>query len=500
MTELYDYQDAAVNHGLRWVAEAKAGDRLLFASPTGTGKSYMELALLAKLHGWYLVSPKIEIITGLLNKLGVDTEGYTESGIVNLAAEKGIHTPIRLRSALLAGEIDAPAGLILDEAHHDSAESWQDLHLLCGYPPAIGFTATPYRGTPKSTAAFRAEWGEPVWVITFPEAVERGALTMPACSTVPLVDDDLIEVQNGELVAKQVNEAVAGRLAAVVELASRFFASGEWDRPTMFALPSRELCYQLELMLRSAGLYANMVIGDTPYYIRQHAFRHCLDRSAALIQVAVVSEGVDLPIRRLIDLAPSLSPVKWCQQFGRITRPGGESEYICCNRNLLRHGYLLDGCLPAASMAEAQAAFPPSSRSSGLRAVGLESLGRLKPVELPLKSGLKGLMYALSHMEGHRRIDYCILVHPLREEIVWTRKESVRKPNGQEMTWGKWHRCLPPADLQGFASLPPSPISEKQKGWWKRSAAFHGLDPDAEITRKQFPALPVLSDIRGRLS
>lgn len=493
MDQLRDYQETAVTYAADFARHAEPGQRLLLASPTGTGKSYMELALQDAIPGSLIVSPRIEIIQGLLLKRGYDVTDASEADIIDLAAAQNIYTPVRLRNLLLAGEVKSPPLLILDEAHHDSAESWQDLHLLCGYPPAVGFTASPFRGTPKSTSSFLKEWGEPVWVVMFPEAVERGVLSLPICNTVPLVDDDLIDVQNGELIAKQVNEIVSSRLEAAANICPTI------DTPTMFAVPSVELTESLRIVLEAQGTPAAVVTGKTPYSERQTAFQACLECRAVLVQVAVVSEGVDLPIRRLIDLSPTLSPVKWLQQFGRITRPGGMSYYIATNRNLLRHGYLLDGCLPSSAMAQAQAVFPPSTRSMGLRAVGLEAIGRLKPVEIPLKNGLKGLLYAMSSMEGHKRTDYCVIVRPTREEVIWARKDSLRSEQTGELVWGKWYRCEPPSELTGFASLPPSPITEKQKEWWKRSAASRGLDAEAEITKKQFPILPVLFDLKVRL-
>ncbi len=65
------------------------------------------------------------------------------------------------------------------------------------------------------------------------------------------------------------------------------------------------------------------------------------------------------------------------------------------------------------------------------------------------------------------------------------------------MAYGKWQRCDPPEDVKGFASLPPKTLSDKQRAWWKQCAAGRGLDPNAEVTRKVFPALPVLLDTRS---
>jgi hypothetical protein len=496
---LRDYQRLAVDDAVTFLGTALPGDKRLYAAPTGTGKSVIELAV-ADITGGWIVTPRLEIVAGMLQKLG--RPEYASEDALRAAGEaEGIYTPTRLRNMLLGGRIDAlPPCLILDEGHHAAAETWDQLDLLLGRVPAVAYTASPYRGTPKGTAALRAQWGEPVWVLTYPEAVERGVLSFPECRTVALVDDDEIEVQNGEFVASQVEAASRSAIEHVAELCESLVTGGPraWDRPTMFAMPSVALCHQMTEALNRRGLPALPVTGDTPHSHRQAAFAACLDRSAALVQVAVVSEGVDLAVRRLIDMAPRMSPVAWLQQFGRITRPGGASEYVCTNRNLLRHGYLLDGCLPLAALAEASAAFSGQGKRAGVRAFGLEALGRLQPVELPLTSGVTATMYAVSAAEGHQTRQYVCLVHPAKDEPIWAERANAVNSEG-ERQYGRWRRCEAPEGLRGFASLPPGPVSEKQKDWWNKSATRHGLAADTEPNRKVFQALPVLSDLRIRL-
>jgi hypothetical protein len=38
--KLHNYQTTAVDDALAWLATAQAGDKRLYASPTGSGKSY----------------------------------------------------------------------------------------------------------------------------------------------------------------------------------------------------------------------------------------------------------------------------------------------------------------------------------------------------------------------------------------------------------------------------------------------------------------------------
>lgn len=493
-------QSLAVDHSLAWAANPP-GDRprLLLASPTGSGKSVIQLALRERLPGLtFIATPRVEIIRGFLEKLDV-TPADREYRVVEQGQALNIFTPIRLRNLLLSGDINPlPDFLLVDEAHHDTAETYSQLDALLGGIPWIGFTATPYRGTPRGSAALRELWGEPVWILTIPEAAARRIIALPTYEILPLVDDDLIEVENGELVTEQAEALLADRVDSLVKWVGRYY-DGRFDKPTMIAVPGVSSAEHLAHCLDRAGIYAETVTGNTPADKRQNVFRACLDRRLALVQIQVVSEGVDLPIRRLVDCSPTLSPVRWLQQLGRITRPTDEQpEYVCCNRNLLRHGYLLEGCLPPSVYKEAETAFGGPSRRAAVRAIGLEGVGRLKGAELPLLGGLTAIAYSCSKLEGSFRRDYFVIVHPLRPVPLWATRTNETEP-GRTVSYGKWQRCEPPTDLAGFASLPPAPISEKQQVWWKKCASFHGLDPEAEITRKTFPALPVLNEIRARV-
>jgi superfamily II DNA or RNA helicase len=479
-------------------AVLRDGGRRMYAAPTGTGKSLIELALLADFPSAWLITPRVEIIADMLRKLGIDSENPESDGEANR-----IITPIRLRNRLLAGGAP-PARLILDEAHHDEANSWQDLHALCGYCPCVGFTATPFRGTPKGTASFRERWGEPVWVITMREAVAGGHLAFPTCTIWPLVDDDVCELSNGDFVISSVEAETRNRLAAIVERCLPFLRRGgpygvEWDRPTMFSVPSTAIAEEFYERANRACLPCSIVTQTTPRERRQLAFRQCVAREAALVQIQVVSEGVDLPIRRLIDVSPSISPVKWLQQVGRITRPTDTPpEYICTNRNLLRHAYLLEGLLPQSKYIEAQEAFAVPSSRAGIRVVGLEALGRLKPAPFVTASGVQCSLYAISTMEDNVKVEYAAILHPLLEQPLWVVKESPH--DGTQRTYGRWRQVEPPADLHGFASIPGSKITEPMSNFWNRCARSVGLDVKQEVNRKNFIVLPILKDIGGKMT
>lgn len=497
---LRDYQKLAVDDAVSFLRSAAPGARRLYAAPTGSGKSVIELHLQNCVAGSWIVTPAVEVIQGLLDKLGLPID-LPETALLESAFARRITTPIRFRNLLLRGGGVVPPALILDEAHHHNADTWQQIDLLTGLPPTVGYTATPYRGTPRGTAVLRERWGEPVWILTYPEAVARGVISMPSCRIVPLLDDDIVEVKSGEFDVKSVETASRGLLENVADLCRGYCRELQWDRPTMFAVPSTLLAHELTRVSNAAGLPSVCVVGDSTRRERDEAFAAVVEHRAALVQVRVVGEGVDLPIRRLVDLSPAISPVKWLQLFGRITRPvaAGESppDYVCCNRNLLRHAYLLEGCLPAAVLSDAQKQFGAGTRS-GYRVLGVEGLGRFKETHVPLHNGLEGFLYCLAAVEGLQVVNYAAFVHPALAEPIWATRIDAKKADGTR-AFGRWRRAEPPDDLTGFASVPASSPSPKQLAWWKKDAARYGLSADVAPNKRTFQALPIFADLGLRV-
>jgi len=318
---------------------------------------------------------------------------------------------------------------------------------------------------------------------------------MPTCSIVPLLDDDLIEIRNGEFIVEQLDREVMTIVNRVEQLAVKWYDGTHYDRSTMLALPSVELAdyYGTHLSIPTV-----VVTGEATSAERDEAFEKVLSRTHALVQVRVVSEGVDLPIRRLLDLSPCMSPVKWLQQFGRITRPDGESEYICTNRNLLRHSYLLEGLIPAEVVAKSEEEFGVSSRTS-YRAIGFEGLGKFKMMKVPLANGTTGSLVCINKMEGNFLVQYAALCSPTDPEVLYARKVSQK--DGDKISWGKWQMVdsLPDLDT-GYTSVFKGQVTKPQLDWWKRDAKRWGLNADVVPDTRTFQALPVLANTRRRLS
>lgn len=482
------FQVVAADHAERFLRSAAPSQKQLYAAPTGVGKSVVERLVQERMGPTcWIVSPKEEIIAGIMDKAELSGDPMNHN----------ISTPIVLRNRLLTGAIRHPEYLVVDESHHHNAETYQQLDLLTGLAPAVGYTATPYRGTPRGTQEFLERWGPPLWLITYAEAQREGFISMPKFEMLPLVDDDVVAVKGGEFEVTSITAATVDRLGDMADHCKQWYGE-RWDRPTVFAMPSSAACIRMQQELGRRGIPAAIVNAETPRKDRYTIFDAVEAGITALLHINVVSEGVDLKLRRLVDMAPTLSPVKWLQHLGRITRPTDvPPEYWCTNRNILRHAYILEGVLPPSAMLEAQKAFPQSERAGISRVLGLEAIGRFKPVSVKLLSGLSAHVYAISIPVGPLVVEYCVLVHPGREAM-WATKINGTKDDGTR-DWGSWRKCEPPADVSGFSSVAPKALSEKQMAWWKRSAAHVGLDPEQDVTRKNFQALPVLVNTGRRL-
>jgi len=485
------FQKVAAEHAIAFLSEAAPGRKQAYAAPTGVGKSVVELLVREAFPDLWIVTPREEIIYGLLDKLGVDP--------CCDPIPHRICTPVKLRNMLMQGHV-RPGKLIFDEAHHHNAETWQQLDLLTGLAPSVAYTATPYRGSPKGTREWLEMWGEPLWLITFKEAVAEKFIRLPTFAQLPLVDDDVVSVTSGgDFDVKSIDSVTVDRLGDLAQHAKRWYDGDRWDRSTVFSCPSSTTSLRLQQELARLSVPTAIISAETPTATRRQIFQACRERIFALLHINIVSEGVDEPFRRLVDLSPTMSPVKWVQQLGRITRPADDAppEYWCTNRNLLRHCYALDGMVPVSSIVEAEAMLPPTTRRN-VRVLGMEAVGRFKPTSVKMLDGATVDVYTMSVLRDMIVHEYACIVHPMRAEPLWATKIS-KVNEDRTRDWGTWLLCPAPDGLSGFASVPPKEVSPKQSAWWTKptGARRYGIDPNQPVTKKNFTILPVLSNVGG---
>ncbi len=499
MPELRPYQSDAVAKATNFLLTNTAGAKRLYSAPTGSGKSYIELDILDRLSNSWLLTPKVEIIADLLTKHKIDTSRLNPAEFELAQIANRIMTPISFRNRLIDGRLQEPKYLIIDEAHHAEAETYKILDALCGACPSVGFTATPFRGSPKSTADFRTRWGEPHQLISLSDCAKNGYISIPSVATIPLVDDDLISVNTaGEFVVSSVENAYTSCIEQVIDTIRQLWEVAQREkRPFMVRLPTTSLVNEVFERLDQIDIPAKCVVQSTNRRSRQEAFASCLDITSILLQINVVSEGNDLPIRLMLDCDPCGSPVEWLQAIGRLTRPGIPALYYCTNRNITRHGYLFEGLLPGSAFVQSDEAFGKCSERRASRAIGLNDIKRFKADRIATKSGQIADLYHLISTSELGRAEYACIVHPSVADPIWAVKRSVRA--GNEMKWGKWEPLhKPPTDLTGFGSSPSRELKKLQREWWERDAERFGLSSTLPTTR-QFTVLPILANLRKML-
>lgn len=505
---LHDYQSAAVKKA---VATLAAGESLLLVSPTGSGKSYMQVALhnaMPDTH--YQIVPNTDIGVGIAEKLNgapANLRELSDEAQQRVCESLRVFTSKRLYNLLMSAAVPPPVTLSIDEAHHSTDDTHTTIDALCGNCPRVGWTATAYRGTPQETSKLRARWGIPHTVLSLRNAFACGFIARPDFCIWPLINDDLIEVSNGEFTAKGTDKAVANVLPDIITRLRGLFDGKLWLRPTMLRLSTVAACKLVCDAMNAAGLPALSVTGEDGN--RQATFARIVDRSHALCQVRVVGEGVDLPMRVLIDLAPTLSPVLWMQSVGRITRPTDSAPaYIATNHNLTRHAYLWEGLIPASQIRDAQTAWGPEykpKRRNLARALGFEGFGKFTVSQIPLLNKTLACLYSLQTPDGMHQ--YAVLLDPTDPTPMYFEKtntytgEKATNAAGYdyaEKSFGTWKVIDSIPDADGYVSTKPSPVTPAQLAWWKKSARSRGLDPDFIPNAREFQALPILMNTRGR--
>lgn len=482
----------------------------LYSSPTGTGKSIMQLLLLSQKPGGILVTPRLEIINGMLDKCGYDTTDWSVAKTIECAGQHGIYTPIRLRNILAEGKLrQFPDYMIVDECHHDLASSYQDITMYLNGVTKIGLTATTFRGTPKQTRAFLAQWGDEVNVVlSVVDAINDGFCSLPVPEVWNLLDDSNLKLANGEFDPRDTQENLDQLRHKVVEYCTDFYHGDDvlWDRPTMMSVPTVESAIQMREAFVNRGIGADVVTGQTSYADRKRIFDSCVTCRSILIQVNVVSEGVDLPIRRLIDCSPTISPVKWMQQVGRIMRPtkDRQPEYYTICRNLERHCYLMEGAFPNSKIVEAQNAFDSvkikrSASPSAVRVIGTEGLKRFICTPVKLLNGLTIFTYHLNYQNEYSRSEFFVIIHPNTTDVIYAEKKSRIDPETREITWGKWQCAAEIPPIDGFTSVKMKDgITDKQKAQWDKWAALKGLDPHQAVNNRVVGIVFVLLNLGVR--
>jgi len=345
MISLRDYQENA----LQGLLDALKGHRcVLYTSPTNSGKTVVLVALVLALRKgdphlsvlWFAHTAEIveQTVQGLIAS-GMPEEliGVTmrDDPRYNPTAPVQVGTVQTLRRRDLPGvEL-----VIVDEAHHATAATYQAL--LKAYPLAwiVGATASPFRTDGRGLR--EAGFEELVVGLQPAELVERGWLApVTTYSVAPEFLPDLkgVRTKAGEYHQGDLEPRVsqARLIGPVVDLWEKH-AKGE--RTVVFSV-GRKHGRLLAEAFAKRKIPVGYLDGETPRRERHLLLqRFTTGQIRVLVNPQTIVEGLDVPhVRCVVVARPTQSMGLWWQMTGRLRVKKGEALVLDCAGNAYAHG------------------------------------------------------------------------------------------------------------------------------------------------------------------
>jgi ATP-dependent helicase IRC3 len=315
--------------------------RGIIALPTGTGKSHVAGNLAESLG-----TQKILYLAHreeLIDQLAGHVErviGYGKVGIEQASRRISYFAPSCIASiptlvarkcrrlkAFRDGRFEA---LVVDEAHHSTAESyikiWQHFGLLDEHKkkvenpsmPLIGLTATPSRG---DNVGLSNVFDDIIYQMSLAKAIEDGWLVPIHAYTVKTKTSlDGIKTRMGDYAEKELAERVSTDLRnETIFNACQENANG---LKTLIFCVNIEHAQKVAEYFNERDVKAKYTAGNLPNDLRKYTL-HWFKTTpgAVLTNCQLITEGVDIPSVECVVMArPTKSKTFYCQCIGRGTR------------------------------------------------------------------------------------------------------------------------------------------------------------------------------------
>jgi superfamily II DNA or RNA helicase len=326
--DLRNYQQAA-----RWGVHAAwtEVDRALLVMPTGCGKTIVFAAIardVVEAGGRVLIlahrgellqqaTDKLARATGL--RCAVEKAEETAHDSLHRITVGSVQSMMR-PSRLARFAEDHFSHVIIDEAHHALAESYQAAAGYFNGAKVLGVTATADRGDRRNLGAY---FQKLAYEYTLPEAIRHGWLCPIRALTIPLaVDIKGVGVQSGDFKAGELDDALAPYLDRIAD-EMREHCTG---RKTLVFTPLVRTAERFAAMLAARGFRAAWVSGDHPDRAGILA-AYAAGAYDVLCNSMLLTEGYDdPPTDCIVNLRPTKVRALFAQIVGRGTRihPGKE--------------------------------------------------------------------------------------------------------------------------------------------------------------------------------
>jgi superfamily II DNA or RNA helicase len=324
---LRDYQEECVGAVLAGVARGVG--RQLAISPTGSGKTVVFGEVIRRRHRPGGVTVVLAHRDELLKQAGEKLEDAApelamEIGYVK-AKQNDVHKSIivasvqtlarKSRREQLPPDIDT---VIVDEAHHIVAPSYQEAIEWLNPDLLLGVTATAERADGKD---LEEHFDEIVFARSIEWMVRHGYLCEPRGKRISVdVDLGAVKKSHGDFQADDLADKL--ELANTPDLVLDSWRDYASDRKTLIFAPNVAMAHRMAEVFCAEGIAAEAVDGSTPDDERAailHRFH--TGETRVLSNCAILTEGYDEPsVECIVLAAPTKSNVKYTQIVGRGLR------------------------------------------------------------------------------------------------------------------------------------------------------------------------------------
>lgn len=229
--------------------------------------------------------------------------------------------------------------IIVDEAHHCLADTYQRVLEHFEAANVLGVTATPDRGDKQNLGQY---FESLAYEYTLPQAVRDGYLCKITAATIPLkLDISGVKQQNGDYQLSGVATALDPYLEQIADELLKYR-----NRKVVAFLPLIATSQKFAHMLRSRGLDAVEVNGESDSRSEILAEFDAVSQGV-LCNSMLLTEGWDCPsVDCIVVLRPTKIRSLYCQMVGRGTRihPGKDDLLIL---DFLWHTSQHELCHPA---------------------------------------------------------------------------------------------------------------------------------------------------------
>ena len=324
-------------------------DNILYQMPTGTGKTRLFTSIIRDISIWGLrhnINYRILIIAHRSELIEQSSRSLDKYRIKHGVLAGTMKDKRDLTQAIQVASIQTithPANqcmiddlkfdfIIIDEAHHAVANSYQKLWEYCPDAKKLGVTATPWR---MNNSGFAQIFDAYIPSMSIKNFIQKGWLSTYQYYSIPTSSElvkSIESIREFDIEGDYKNSALV-EVCDTSKIRAQLYDSYEKNvlgkKGIIYSI-SREHSEHICLQYRSRGVAIENIDSKTPAKVREkviQAFRN--GEIDIIVNVDIFSEGFDCPDIEFIQLArPTKSLVKYIQQVGRGLRKNGDKKCI----------------------------------------------------------------------------------------------------------------------------------------------------------------------------